>query len=177
MEAGRLVHYLSLVGWSGRRRLALYWASGDRCTGLYTAAIEGDPAGEGAGVGGGGSLRPSRFSPGLLDNRPALSVCPALLPSPQLGEVGREADPLVRVDCVEKATLLWPVRKWGMPAPTCLSVLLDCSWLAPPERIHHQEDMSHMRLNTLTLSASMEGQGAFFWATNVQADRLKYVNV
>ena len=104
--AVRQVYHPSLVGWRGRRRLALYWASGDLCTGLYTAAMEGDPAGEGAGVGGGASLRPSRFSPGLPDNRPALSNCPALagpcpglLPSPlrRLGEVGREAEPRVRV--------------------------------------------------------------------------------
>ena len=129
----------------GRRRLALYWASGDLCTGLYTAEIEGDPAGEGAGVGGGGSLRPSQFSPGLPDDRPALSDCPALLASPlrRLGECAREAEPLVRVErgfrdvCVEKATLLRPVRSWGMPPRIGFSVLLGCRF-APPEPMHQQ---------------------------------------
>ena len=157
MEVGRLVCYLSLVGWRGRRRLALYWASGDRCTGLYTAAIEGDPAGEGAGVGGGGSLRPSRFSPALPDNCPALSDCPALLPSPvrRMGELGREAEPLVRVErgfrdvCVEKATLLWPMRRWGMPGRIGLSVLLGCNWLAPLEPAHH-----HMAIRLVRRHAS-----------------------
>lgn len=113
----------SLVGLRGRKRLALYWASGDRCTPLYTAPMEGDPAGEGAGVGvwEGGSLPASRFSPTLPDERPALSSIPALTglcPGRpvsrlrRLGEVGREAAPLVRVvrgfreGCVEKATLL-----------------------------------------------------------------------
>ena len=83
--------------------------------------MEGDPAGEGAGVAGGGSRSASRFSPALPDKRPVPSsgpalagLCPGLLLSilRWLGELGSEAAPLVRVGrglregCVEKATLL-----------------------------------------------------------------------
>ena len=64
--------HLSFVLWMGLRRLALYCASGDLCMGLYTAAIEGDPAGEGAGVGGGASLLVTWVGPALPDG-PALS--------------------------------------------------------------------------------------------------------
>ena len=152
--------------------------------------MEGDPAGEGAGVGGGGSLRPSRFSPGLPDNRPALSTCPALAgPSPgpgrllsplrRLGELGREAEPLVSVErglrdvCVEKATLLWPVRRWGMPGRIGLTVLLDWNWLAPPEPVHHQTATACMRLSALTVSASLAGQGSSLWASTVEAGQAK----
>ena len=138
----KLLCYLSLVSWIGRRRLALYWASGERCTRLYTAAMEGEPAGEGAGVGGGGSLLVNRFSPALPKAGPALSkspalagLCPGLVLSTDrlLGELGREAAPLVRgvwgfrEGCVEKATLLWPVRRWGMPARMGLNVFLACA--------------------------------------------------
>ena len=68
----RVSCHLSFVLWMGLRRLALYCASGDLCMGLYTAAIEGDPAGEGAGVGGGASLLVTWVSPALPDG-PALS--------------------------------------------------------------------------------------------------------
>ena len=84
--------------------------------------MDGEPAGEGAGVGGGASLLASRFRPDALPtDGPALSsgpalagLCPGLLVSTDrlLEEVGSEAAPLVRgargfrEGCVEKATLL-----------------------------------------------------------------------
>ncbi len=89
----------------GLRRLALYCASGDLCMGLYTAAIEGDPAGEGAGVGGGGPLLGTWLSPALPD-APALSIspalawlCPGLFRSspPRTGELGVDPGTRVRV--------------------------------------------------------------------------------
>ena len=149
--------------------------------------MEGDPTGEGAGVGGGGSLCPSRFGPGLPDNRPALSTCTALAgpcPGPgwllsplrPLGELGREAEPLARVErglrdvCVEKATLLWPVRRWGMPGRIGRTVLLDWNWLAPPEPVYHQMAVTCMRLSALTVSASTAGQGKSLRATIVAAE-------
>ena len=155
----------------GRRRLVLYWASGDRCTGLYTAAMEGDPAGEGAGVGGGGSLLPSRFSPGLPDTCPALSNCPALAglcpglllsPLRRLGELGTEVEPLVRVVrglrdvCVEKATLVWPVRRWGMPARMGLNVFLECSGLAAP--VHNPTFMAEIAMELFAFQRSNPGR-------------------
>ena len=115
--------------------------------GLYTAPIEGEPAGEGAGVGGGAARLGIRFSPALPDG-PALSSGPALICPitglfrsipPRMGELGAEDPPRVRVlweykavFVVLKATVLLPVRSWGMPGRGVLRVPLDCSWLAAP---------------------------------------------
>lgn len=69
---------------------------------------------------------------------------------------------------MEKATLLWPVRRWGMPGRMALNVLRDC---APP--VPHQMATDLMRLSALSVSTSLEAQGDYFWAIDAEeADRL-----
>ena len=106
--------YLSLVEVIGPRRLLLYCASGDRWMGLYTAAMEGDPAGEGAGVAGTaleGSAWPSpALTAGLAlagSARGLLRSVPALA-SVVLVRLGRVVN-----GCVLNATLPRPVRTAG----------------------------------------------------------------